>query len=232
MAYQVKLATLQRRVLQTANLEDAVAFIPPEELTDYINSSIAEWTDEVRGTTWNGTYSRNTFSFSTVNGQQTYPLPKDFLSLISVDVFITPGAPVITAVAYQEEQRNLFRNFPIMFGWGFAHPVYYQLQGGKISFIPLPLGVYQVQLNYTPTAPVLVDPEDSIDCINGWEEFIILDSAIKCLIKTEEPEIIPILEQRLAVQRERIRAMAPRRDQQTAEYVHVVANRGFSDWDW
>lgn len=232
MAYSVDLKTLQSRVLQRANLEGATQFITPAELTDLINGSVAEWCDEVRGTTWNGTYSRSAMTFTTANGQQAYPLPLDFLSLISVDVFITPGSPVVTAVAYQEEQRNLFKNNPVMFGWGFAHPVYYQLQGPNISFIPLPLGTYQIQLNYIPTAPVLSDPDDMIDSINGWEEFIVLDAAIKCLIKAGESETIQLLTQRLSAQRERIRAMAARRDQQTAEQVHVVANRGFSDWDW
>lgn len=232
MAYSVDLKTLQAKVLQRANLEGATDFITPAELTDYINGSIAEYCDEVRGTTWNGTYSRSSYSFTTVNGQQLYPLPLDFLSLISVDVYITPGSPVVTAVAYQEEQRNLFKNNPVMFGWGFAHPVYYQVQGPNISFIPLPLGVYQVQVNYVPTAPILSDPDDFIDAVNGWDEFIVLSAAIKCLTKAGENETIPNLKDERERQRERIRAMAPRRDQQTAEQVHVIANRGFSDWEW
>src|SRR5262249_39960212 len=153
------------------------------------------------------------FTFQTVNGTQAYALPADFLSLISVDVFITSGSPVLAAIAYQEEQRNLFRDYPVSFGWGFSHPVYYQLQGPKISFIPIPLGTYNVALNYVPTAPLLSDPDDSIDSVNGWEEFIVIDAAIKCLIKAGEDDLIPTLERRLAAQRERIRAMAPRRDQ-------------------
>lgn len=231
MSYQVSLAQLQASVLQRANLENS-SLISPEELTDYINGSIAEYADEVRQTTWNGTYSRKSFSFSTTKGQQAYELPGDFLSLISCDVFITPGSPVITAVAYQEEQRNLFRNLPFNFGWGFAHPILYQIQGQKISFIPLPLGSYPVTVNYIPTAPILADPQDSIDSINGWHEMIVLDAAIKCLIKAAEDDLIPALTVRLEKQRERIRAMAGRRDQQTAEQVHVIANRGFSDWEW
>lgn len=232
MAYQVKLAALQARVLQACNLEGAGDFIPPQELTDYINGSIAEWVDEVRGTTWNGTYSRKSYSFNTASNRQTYSLPSDFLALLSVDVFVTQGSPVITATAYQEEQRNYFRNYPALSGWGMLTPVFYQLQGGNISFIPVPQGAYQVTLNYVPTAPILSDPEDYIDSINGWEEFIVLDAAIKCLTKAGELETIPSLERRLERQRARIRAMAPRRDQYAAETVHVVANRNIDEWDW
>jgi hypothetical protein len=232
LGYPVKLSELSARVLQAANLEGAGDFIPPEELTSNINGSIAEWVDEVRGTTWNGTYSRASYSFNTTNGRQTYQLPADFLSLLSVDVFITGGSPVISATAYQEEQRNAFRNYPVMFGWGSSRPVHYQLQGGSISFIPVPQGAYRVTLNYVPTAPQLSDPDDFIDSINGWEEFIVLDAAIKCLGKSGQNEDIPRLEGRLERQRERIRAMAPRRDQYAAEVVHAVVNRGLDDWDW
>jgi len=231
LAYPVKLSDLQARVLQRSNLEGATSFITPAELTDYVNGSIAEWSDEVRGTTWGGTYWRSTYSFTTTSNTSAYPLPADFLALISVDINIA-GSPVISAIAYQEEQRNVFKNYPVFFGWGYSNPIYYALPGGNISFIPTPLGAYNVTLNYIPTAPVLTDPDDSIDCINGWEEFIILDAAIKCLTKAGELETIPTLERAREKQRERIRAMAGRRDQAMAERVHVVANAGITDWDW
>lgn len=231
MAYPVTLGTLSERVLQRANLEGASSFIKPYELTDLINGSVAEWVDEVRGTTWNGTYSRSSYAFSSVSNQQLYDLPPDFLTLLSVDVFIAGGSPVISAKPYQEEQRNAFRNMPVMFGWGFSHPVYYQVQGDKLSFIPIPQGAYSITLNYVPTAPRLEDANDAIDSINGWEEFIVLDSAIKCLLKTGSVDMVPQLGQRLEQQRQRIRAMAPRRDQSGAERVHVVQN--VSDgWDY
>lgn len=231
MSYPVSLASLHAQVLQASNLEGAGQFIPPEELTTYINGSIAEWVDEVRGTTWNGTYSRSSHTFTTTGSRQTYQLPQDFLALLSVDAFTSGGSPV-EALSYQEEQRNAFRNAHVLSGWGSASPVYYQLQAGFISFIPIPQGQYSVTLNYVPTAPVLSDPDDFIDSVNGWEQMIVLDAAIKCLIKAGEPEMIAQLSVRLERQRERIRAMAPRRDQQTAERVHVVANRGADDWDW
>jgi len=231
MAYQVTLGTLMERTLQRANLEGASSFIKPYELVDLINGSVAEFVDEVRGTTWNGTYTRSSLSFVTSTNSQLYPLPSDFLSLISVDVFISGSSPVITARPYQEEQRNAFRNMPIMFGWGFARPIYYQVQGENISFIPIPLGTYNVTLNYVPTAPILADSEDTLDSINGWEEFIVLDAAIKCLIKTGSMDMVPQLENRLAAQRQRIRALAPRRDQSGAERVHVIENAG-DGWGW
>lgn len=236
MAYTVSLATLSRRALQRVNLEGvrATQFIKEPELTELVNGSIAKWVDEVRGTTWNGTYNRSTQSISTADGISAYPLEDDFLSLISVDITIAGGSPVISARPFQEEERNVFRNYPVMSGWGFGSPIFYQLQGTDIAFIPVPQGVYSVTVNYVPTAPVLVDQDDTIDSVNGWEEFIVLDVAIKCLLKAGELETIPALEQRFADERGRIRMMAPRRDQQGAERVHVIQNAGYfgDGWDW
>ncbi|WP_146644938.1 hypothetical protein [Labilithrix luteola] len=227
------LADLKARALQRANLEGATQFITSDELTDIVNGSIAEWCDEVRQTTWNGTYSRSSYSFTTSGNQKTYALPADFLSMISVDLFATFGAAPVAIYAFQEEQRNRFNAGPFSTGFGFSCPAYYQIQGQNIALIPLPAGAYQVTLNYVPTAPRLTDPDDTLDSINGWEEFIVLDAAIKCLIKAGEHETIQLLEGRLSAQRERIRAMASRRDQQTAEQVHVIANRDFFyEWEW
>jgi hypothetical protein len=230
VAYPVSLGILSERVLQRSNLEGASAFIKPYELTDLINGSLAEWVDEVRATTWNGTYTRALHAITTSSGVASYPLPGDFLTLLSVDIAIGGGI-VSSAHPYQEEQRNAFRNMPLAAGWGFSAPIYYQIQGTDISFIPAPQGAYSVTVNYVPTAPVLSDPNDTIDSINGWEEFIVLDAAIKCLLKAGEAETIPSLTQRLEQQRHRIRSMAPRRDQYGAERVHVIENAG-SDWDW
>ena len=231
MAYTVSLDTLSQRVLQRANLQGAARFIDRAELADYINGSISEWVDEVRGTTWNGTYNRSTQTIATVNGTQTYALAAGFLSLISVDVAISGGV-VVSARSYQEEERNVFRNLPTLAGWGIAQPIYYQLQGSNISFIPIPSGVFSVAVNYAPTAPTLVAGTDTLDSINGWEEFIVLDAAIKCVIKAGQNDTVALLTGRLETQRARIRSLAPRRDQQFAERVHVIENAGGDGWDW
>lgn len=233
MAYTVSLATLTRRVLQRVNMENAAVnqFLKSGELTDLINGAIAEWIDEVRGTTWNGTYNRSSQTIPTVAGTQLYALDPTFLSLISVDVFISGGS-VISAQPYQEEQRNAFRNAPTAYGWGMAAPVYYQIQGTSISFIPIPQSVYSVTVNYVPTAPTLTQQVDTIDCINGWEEFIVLNVAIKCATKAGQMATVPVLDGMLEKQRARIRSLAPRRDQMSAERVHVIQNAVGDGWDW
>ena len=238
MAYPVSLISLLQSVRQRTNLEGAVQFITDQELTTYINGSLADWYDEVRGTTWGGQYYRSVFPFQTTatslyNGPQnpppgsSYPLPQDFVSLTSVDVFLSPNL-VLTCRAFQEEQRNMFRWYPV--GWLFDQPIFYQIWGQQIVFVPAPQSTFNVQINYVPTAPQLFNPQDAFDSINGWEEYVILDAAIKCLLKVGRVEIIANFEQRKADQKERMRAMAPRRDMQTAEVVHEIS-QDYSDWD-
>ena len=246
MASGGTLAALQRRVLQRCNLEGMSAreLITNQELTDYINIGVAKWYDEVRGTTWNGAYYRSSYAFQTsaIAGppnsnppaNAVYPLPSDFLNATSVDCFVSPSV-VISARAFQEEERNMYRYFLGAIGWFLGSVVYYQIQGQGnagtpyIVLMPPPQSQFNVQVNYVPTCPVLSLPDDFIDDINGWSEFIVLDASILCLMKIGRQEEIPIYAARLEQERGRIKKMAPRRDQSQAERVHEL-NRDDDGW--
>ena len=213
------------RTRQRANIEGATALFPDTEVQDHINQSIAKWYDEVRGSTWGGQYYRSFYTFNTTPSQSAtpfpFPLPQDFLSMISVDIALAQNT-VISARPFQEEQRNYYRGvYPIM-GWFYATNIFYQIWGQNIYFTPGPQSVTPVTLNYCPVAPRLFRPLDTLDSINGWEEFIVLDSAIKCLIKDGQTDMIQVLQGRLEEEKERIRANAPRRDMSQAENVHQV----------
>lgn len=218
MAYPVTLTVLRQRVLQRANLEGAGSFVPLVELTDMVNQSIAEWYDLVRLTTFGGQYYRSAYTFSTVAGTQLYALPPDFLALISGDVFISSNWKVCMR-PYQEEDRNSLTGPALGVGW-FGPQVWYQLQGPSISFLSSPTAAYSVVLNYVPTAPILNGGEDPIDCINGWEEFIVIKAAMKLLFKDGQLEAKENLREDLEEQRQRIASAAAERDTGIAETVH------------
>ena len=244
MAYPVSQSTIITRALQRTNLEGATQFITPTELTDMCNVSIAKWYDEVRGSTWNGGYFRSTFTITTTantNNQNTnppsnaiYALPADFLSAISVDAFISPSL-VITCKPFQEEERNWYRFWLGAVGWFLGTTVKYQIQGGGnngtpyIVFLPPPQAAIPIQVNYIPIAPQLSAPDDTIDCINGWEEFIVLNMALMLLLKCGRTEEMPIYSAMLEEQRQRIRTQAPRRDMECAEKVHEL-NADLDGW--
>jgi hypothetical protein len=236
----VSLATLKRRILQRTNLEGAVGrLFTSDELTDDINTSIARFYDEVRANTFNGGYYRSPYVFQTTpwNGSTPqnvnpppnaiYALPDDFLALTSLDGFISPSV-VLSCKAFQEEQRNMYRFWTGAVGWFLGTQVWYQIQGAGsagtpyVVLMPPPQAQFSMQLNYTPIAPVLGNPDDTIDDINSWGELVVLDSCILLLMKCGRQEEIPQYAMRLEQERQRIRKLAPRRDQNTPERVHEV----------
>jgi len=224
MASPVSLTTLQTRVLQRANLEGATAFISTSELTDCINASIAEWYDLVRLSEWGGQYYRSSVTFNTTGNQSFYSFATigapDFLSLLSIDVAIASNM-VLNARPYQEETRNMFRQYPVG-GWFYTRPIFYQLQNEGINFIPTPQSSFAITINYVPVAPTLVNGTDTLNSVNWWDEWIVLDAAIKLLVKDGQLDIVPLLMGMRESQASRIRLAAPSRDQMQAEVVHDV----------
>ena len=69
--------------------------------------------------------------------------------------------------------------------WNYAYPIFYRVLGQTITFIPSPPNAYNIQLNYIPTAPVLVADTDSLDSINSWDELIVLWATQKDFTKEE-----------------------------------------------
>jgi hypothetical protein len=244
--YPVSLPTLVTRVAQCGNWESTAVgglpFMNNVELADKINQSIAKWYDMVRLTTWGGQYYRKTVKFNTVGAQEFYDFQSvgmtDFLDMISVDVFAGgPGATKITCKPYPEEQRNIFQFFPV--GLLLTWPSFYQLQGNGlatptqsggpgINFIPAPPGAYQIGCNYTPVAPILSGTQ-TIDSINGWDEWIVLDAAVKCAIKDRQFDLAAELRQERAIEDARIVGAAAARDRGGAEVIHDVTSN-FDSW--
>lgn len=229
---------------QRANLEtDPSAapddFITDDELISEINTSLAEWWDLLRASTWSGTLCRKRFNFQTTTAIQDsppvspprgsyYPLPGDFLHLISVDISVGQNL-VLTAQSLPEERRNAFKFYPVG-AWTQYDPIYYRLDAGNIVFYPSPPGAYYIQLNYCPVAPRLSRPGDSFDSINSWEEWIVLDVAIKLLVKDGQTDMIQLLMPMRDKQELRIKTLVPKRDMQTAEVIHEVNNA--DEWLW
>jgi hypothetical protein len=229
MAYPVALQEIRNRVMQRANLEGSVQALTPSELTDMINVSLANWYDLVRLTTFAGQYYRKKSTFTVapntgVGGSSTlYPLPYNFLSLLSGDVSTGSGRPW-SLRPYQEEERNSLNYPAITTGW-FGPLVWYQLQDTNINFLAVPNSTYTVTLNYTPVAPKLAQPEDSFDSVNGWEEYVVIKSAIKALFKYGRYDGIAALRPDLEEERARIKDVAAERDQGQAEVVHDMLSQ-------
>lgn len=184
------------------------SYIKKDELTSYINSSYAELYDLLIGAYGNDYYLKLN-SFTTVGGTDTYSLPSDFYKMIGMDFKLTASRR-LTLRPFQFNERNRYQEGAY---WsavvGISGPRYH-IQGNDIKFRPTPDGAYQIDHWYIPCCPVLVNDNDTVDGINGFEEYIIVDCAIKMLSK-EESEIghLEVQKNRLI---QRINTMAENRD--------------------
>lgn len=229
MSYPVSVQAILTRALQRSNLEGATQFITQTEQIDLLNVSLAEWYDLVRLTTWGGQYFRAPpYTFTTLSNVTSYALPPDFLSLLSVDIFLSSTWKV-NGRPFQEEERNVYTGPTIPVGWTYGLPIWYQLQAGNIVFLTNPSSIYQIGLNYVPTAPQFGDPNDTLDCVNGWEEWIVLDIAQKFLLKDGQLDALGAIANMQEKQRIRIVSAVPNRDMGAAEIVHdlVGEDMGF-----
>jgi hypothetical protein len=220
MASPVTLGTLITRVRQRIGIEGAQT-ISDWEITDCLNVSLAnELYDLVRQSVGDN-YYRRSYQITTQQNVNAYDLPGDFLSLISVDVWLsapTALAIKINARRYMEYERNYYQQ--ILLGWSAGATCLYALTGQQITFQPTPITAVYVALNYVPVSPQLgggmlpgsspAVPNsytDTWDDINGWSEIAILDAAAKCALKLNRLDIASALQQRNLMMSKKIQGL-------------------------
>lgn len=224
MPSSVTAQELINRIRERSNSQGEDESTPDSEILRYINASIYPWYEEIVQTSWGGEFYRtNATPFVTTSGVSSYSLPTDLKDLLSVDVFFTSGASNIcfNAIRYRENQRNYFRNILPM--WSTLGPIFYRLNGGNtINFIPTPMAASSIGINYIPQAPQLQSSDDLLNTQHGFEEWIVLDCAIKILTKQAQLDIIPFLVNERAVQKQRIIEAVLNHDMNQAEQVNDV----------
>ncbi len=101
----------------------------------------------------------------------------------------------------------------------------YRIQGASIVFTPLPNAVQQIRMSYTPAPTLLVNTSDTIDGIDGWEQYVINFAAMQCLMN-EEADTSQIAQQQMQMEN-RITKMAMERDSGEPQ---IVAAASEGDW--
>lgn len=177
------LLEMRTRSRQRADMVNS-RFIQDSELDYYINSSVKELYDLLIDTRGENYYI-DSYSFATVPGTSEYSLPVDFLKLLGVD-WVLQSNIAYNIKPFQWQERNIFTN-PVWFT-GYSGNVRYQIRGNSLSLTPVPSGSAQnIRIWYIPRCPDLASDTDSFDGINGWEEYVIIDAAIKMRVKEESP---------------------------------------------
>src|SRR5271165_226110 len=159
--------------------------------------------------------------FST-NGTSNYPLPDGsnynaapaLYKLAGVDVGINASNNEwFTIPKFNWIDRNRYSTLQLA---GTVQSIYglaYCDFGNTLFFIPLPTNAQQIQLWYIPVVQQMLRDTDMMPfSISGWSELVIVDAAIKALIKEESYDQATILIQERKGLIDRVEETAANRD--------------------
>ena len=226
MATTMTLTELKNAVRQRSDMENS-QFVKDAELISYINQSYFELYDLLIQKYGDNYFVASPYSFTTDGTSEDYTLPSDFYKLLGVDLALsnsTDSWVTIKPFNFAERNRYAVPNFQSFYG---ITNLRYRLMGNKIKFTPIPQANQQMRLWYIPRMTTLSLGTDTVDGISGWTEYIIIDSAIKCLQK-EESDTTVLLAQKMAII-QRIENAAENRD---AGFPKTVADVSFSNYEW
>ncbi len=198
------LSELRTRARQRADQELGVGqdpenhFIKDSELTSIINASAQELYDLLIAATNQDYYLTPSFP-TVVNNATTMDLPVDFYKFKELELKQSNDDDtkyrIIRKFNFNERNRGGLRYRVVKDKIQMSTP----LSGGDIY-----------RLWYNPKMTVMVSDSDSFDGINGWEEYVIIDAAIKMMNKEEsDPSALMAEKQSITM---RVQAMAADRD--------------------
>lgn len=158
----------------------------------------------------------------TTNGTANYPLPDGgnyggapaMYKLLGVDVGINASNNQWFSVPrFNFADRNRYSTLQLA---GTVQSIYglaYREVGNTLMFIPLPTNAQTVQLWYVPILQQMLQDTDMMPfSISGWSEIVIVDAAIKALVKEESYEQAAALVQERTDLLSRITEAASNRD--------------------
>ncbi len=185
-------------------------FISDAEFTSLINQSYFELYDlliAAYGADYFATFGADTTLAGTAD---TTALPSDFYKLLGVDLKLSSGInSYVTLKPFQMAERNRYAA-PNTIGLLGVLTLQYRLSANNLWFIPRPAAGTIVRILYVPRLTTLSGDSDTAEGISGWTEYIIVDAAIKALIK-EESDVSALMMAKAGLI-QRIEAMAANRD--------------------
>lgn len=175
-----------------------------QQESDSVNSSFvstAEWTNYINGSytelygllvqAFEDYYVASPYSFVTDGINQLFALPTNpaMFKLLGVDLQVQASSLWVTLKPFSFNDRNNF---------------------GLVNS-PAPMAGQTVRLWYVPALTALSGDSDvTVDIQNGWEEFIVIDAAMKAMAK-EESDVSVLMARKQSIT-ERLNAEAQNRD--------------------
>lgn len=223
------LATIRTAAQQRADMVNS-SFLTTAEWNSNISASHAELYDlliqkygndyyaalDANGNEYRLTTNGTADKYPLPDGSSTYKMPDAttapaFYKLLGVDVYLgsvsAAGRVNVGTFSFADRNDYAVPNFP---AWGGRTELKYRLLANSLWLIPLPASGQTVGLWYAPRLTALAADGDLLDGVSGWEEYIVVDAAIKALQK-EESDVSVLFAQKQALIA-RIEAASENRD--------------------
>lgn len=223
------IADIKERVLDRSDMKNS-DFISDTELLSYINSSYAELYDILVDA--HEDFFVNFTQFTLVSGTSLYTCPTNFYKNLGVDFTSSVGSAVDTVDDWVELKRFNFRNRNrydsprAQLGRSLPSNLMYKLLGNAIAFVPTVNIAGTVRVWYVPAPTIFTTDTQVVDGVAGWEEYIVVDAARKCLMKEESNTDEFVAEKKLLL--ERIMNSAQQRDAGEPERVADMTDRSYN----
>lgn len=166
-------------------------FISDDEWTSYINSAYQELYGKIVQHFGNDYFVQapsTGYTFLTDGQSQFFALPEDFFKLLGVDLQLTSQNQWVSLKTFAFADRNR-----------------YSLYNGGI-----PAAGSLIRIFYVPRLTLPVSPEDVIDGVNGWEDWIVAKACLYALAKEESD--VSVFMARLAAIDDRLASEIENRD--------------------
>ncbi|MEI8255942.1 MAG: hypothetical protein WCJ30_09750 [Deltaproteobacteria bacterium] len=192
-------------------------FVTDAEINEYLNQGIAEFYDRLVGA--RGQEYVAIEQTITTTGVEAYALPANHYETIYVELDL--GGPRTRLTSYSMHERA-----GIIGSTTNGTPIAFRLQNANISFLPAPTAGFTIRHWYQPASPRLVTDGDSVDGVDGWEEYAIWRSVAYCQQKEQlDPSFAMGMVQQIGG---RIDRLAPFRATNNTERVtDVYRSRAF-----
>lgn len=213
---EVALSELMVRAREHADQEDST-FVTDDALKRWLNKSL----DALYGrvvTLWEDYYLTR---LDTSLTGDAYALPSDFFKLVNIKVRASTGKFVrlTKCTAAEEDDYLSVAGLP-------PEGVRYRVEGERTMRLFPGYGSTEVdaKLAYIPLRTQLVDDDDTFSAPQGWEEWAVLDTAVRMVTKAEQ-DTGGLLRLQLAEEARLLRE-APKRDQNSTARVQDVTTVG------
>ncbi len=214
----VTVATIRTRAKDRSDMTNR-NFVSDSEWITYIDSGYKELYD-ILVSKYEDWYTIST-TFSVPSGASVYSLPANFYKLRGVDrtdgsLSSEDGFYPLQMFNFQDRNRdNILTRYGSVVG-----NVQYRIIKDSLMFTPKDKAPGNYRIWYVPRAPDLTLTTDTIDGVNGWEEYVVLVAAIKALTKEESDT--QSLEMEKMMLKQRIENMSANRDAGQTERVADV----------